>query len=455
MIQLSNKTKRVALKSAVVLTLATNLAPCVIQPLVVYAGVTKLEPIHPDDKPEKSVSPWYTWQQSAKPWADDRSGNGAYSIQEAGCWVVSSAMLMAMAGLEKTADGRNITPHTVNDYMMKNGGFLGEGFIHNAPNSVSGGKFNLLESTFNQSFDDVVKRVNGGEYAMIFNGWHMVAVYRATNDKIFIMDPESAQFSGGKPRMEYVDRNYKMYAEENNQFLYDHPFAQVLYFKADKPSTESLTVDSEWSQADPSGGSSVGRVEKTTEGKKGTGSGGGWMPSEDFIPNMPKDRNYVETGRGASEWNNYIREWQRKQNDDFKEGTEGYQSVAKWKEERQQEVESRSIQSMRRGFTLAGIALSVLSGAFFIIYIWDRWNPFGIYLVQLLTRGRVKVIDGTKESASVASTSKSVRILTDYNVFGFMAIMSLVSVFMLSGTMYAIFAWFVEKIMQALGYLNL
>lgn len=436
-----------------ILTLVLSLVVVVssfVPSTVAFAGVVKYPALSPEDTLTKSVTPWYKWNQSQEPWADERSGNGAYSLQEAGCWVVSSAILMAMAGIDKLADGSNITPATVNSYMMKNGGFLGENFVHTAPNQVSGGRFTLIEAVFNDSFSNVKSRVSSGQYAMIFSGAHMVAVYRIQGDKILILDPESAQFNNGQPRMQYIDSSYNMRAENDNSLLYQHPFATVLYFKGEKPSTESRTVESAWSQSD---GGTTKTIEDANKGAEEV-KGGSWKFDEGYIPNMPKDRDYSKIGRGTEDWNNFLKKSQEKASEDFKEGSEDSIAIAKWKEERDFNLGKESVSFVRRGFMFVGIFIAFITSLFLVIYMFDRWNPVGISLLSLVTKDKVVVLGSNKFLDKSEYNVKSQVILTDLNIFIAVCILSLLSVLIINGTLYIFLTYLLDISKNILSNFN-
>lgn len=442
--------KRRFWKTLVTALMITTLTLGYLTPVTsVYAGIKTYPALNDGDTDEKSVTPWYQWNQDVLPWADDALGTSGQSgsLGAYGCWLTSFAMIGAMAKIEKTPDGKNWTPSTVNKYAADNGAFSGMYWTNNIPNVTTGGEIKVVsDGAF--KFNEIQSKLQEGYYAMIFSGSHMVACYRSNGDKIYILDPDSAQYNGGKPRMQYITSSGAMYAEDGT-YLYQHAFAQVLILQSSKvKSTESLTVDDAWSQASGDSGSS----KEETKTDSATSVSSAFTYSEDLLPNMPKNRDYGKELKGSDDWNRTIAEYQKRTNVDFVKGSDAAVSIAKWKEERETNIAKSTITGMRRALMVIGVGIFMVATLFTVIYIVDRWNFFGVSILAIVSGGRVRLTYSEDSLKSEVKNGKKIRLISDYNVFGWVAFFSLVGLSLVSGLLYQVMSSFVDIIVTILGY---
>ena len=452
-IKIFNKAKKVIQTLLIALLTLGYLVTSSVQ---VLAGPTLYPALSSKDTLEHSESPWYTWNQSQEPWGTQPLGQGGMTIQQAGCWCVSASMMVAMAGVTKTPDGKDLTPATANTWAANNGGYAGAGFIPKAwVEGVSQGKLQLAEELSGQSFQAIKSKIEEGYYVMWFNGAHMVFCYGTKGDKIIILDPESWQFNNGKPQLEYLDSSLNMVGENGASIFTGFSSAQVYAFKGEKKLQDGLKVGEDWNQADNGKSSKdADKGEKKSNKSNGIGSigGGYWEANEDDVPNMPKDRDYAkyEGNHGTQEWNDYVKEWQEKAKEDFKKGSEDSISVAKWREERDHNIKKTAIDKARKVYMLLGAFVIGFAVIFGLIYWLDRWNPFGIQIIEKVSKGRVRVYSGKDNIGDV--TQGKVRIINDYTILVYIAIMTLIGVLILSGVLQQALNWAYQFITDLISH---
>lgn len=191
------------------------------------------------------------------------------------------------------------------------------------------------------------------------------------------------------------------------------------------------------------------------------GGGAPFIPNEADIPNMPKDRDWKEFSQNIvagqltpeelealnKNYNAY-NENPYKVSEQFEEGSDEAQSIAKWKEERDSDIAKTSINWVRRWYMGIGIFVAFSAGFFLTAYVFDRFNPTGFSILEALTKGKFKVIGYIPPNGDKFYKQSKQRILTDYNVMVVIAVLSLVSIVILSGWMYNIFAELIRFIMS-------
>lgn len=211
-------------------------------------------------------------------------------------------------------------------------------------------------------------------------------------------------------------------------------------------------TDEDVPEVDGTGG---GKVSSGSEGEesKGGKTTSQFEYSEDLIPNMPKDRDYKEVDSTLEKL--FSDEYKKKVKEDFAEGTDAARSIANWKLERQSTIDRQAVSVLRSAFAMVGFGILGLAAFMYILYFIDRWNVFGFSIIAIATRGFIRVTDGTDTVSDLkvkSHTGKKRRvILTDWNVFGFVALLSFISVAILSGWAYELFGWISTTIMNILN----
>lgn len=188
------------------------------------------------------------------------------------------------------------------------------------------------------------------------------------------------------------------------------------------------------------------------------GGGGAWYPNEGDIPNMPTYRDYKEDVKGnatGSTYMDYLQAHGYLQNvdKDFATGSDARVSIAKWKEERETSISKGTITLMRRILMVIGVGIFLVTALLTALYVLDRWNFFGVSIIALLTGGKVLLTYSEKVDKEALNDKKK-RYLSDYNVFGWVAFLSLVGLVVVSGIGYSVMSMFVELIMKVLGFIK-
>ena len=273
----------------------------------------------------------------------------------------------------------------------------------------------------------------------IAGGSHQVCIDKIENGKIYILD------SGNWGTT--LDDHYGGVIQGYYRFkMKDGTKGKDLPVISDHP-------DGSWAngkKAKPSKSENEGKL--TKEMKDYEGGGGAWNPDEGDIPNMPKDRDYAkyEGNHGTQEWNDYVKEWQEKAKEDFKKGSEDSISVAKWREERDHNIKKNAIDKARKVYMLLGAFVIGFAVIFGLIYWLDRWNPFGIQIIEKVSKGRVRVYSGKDNIGDV--TQGKVRIINDYTILVYIAIMTLIGVLILSGVLQQALNWAYQFITDLISH---
>lgn len=277
------------------------------------------------------------------------------------------------------------------------------------------------------------------------SGLHAIAVDKIEGDDIYILDSGNwglklSDYYGNESVVGYTAFKMKDGTKAKDlPVLQEHPDGNLNGAKASAPERAL-----------------------TNEQKNYVGGGGVWNPNENDIPNMPTYREYLELknqGKASSSANykDFVEKLNGEQvKEDFKEGSEGAMSITKWKEEREVNLAKQAVDDIRMANMLVGIILAVSTAPLVLIYWFDRFNPFGVSLLHMLSGGRLRVMNGREyeEYKKFSKESKPFRALNDVNIFVYIAIISLVVAFIISGQMYAWVSVLVNWLQQLWGYVS-
>lgn len=365
------------------------------------------------------------------------------------CMIYSMTYVFLKAGVVQIGT----TPTDVHDIIydsMKDYGWTNYDLL---TDKDMGGVLELAETgTFynNKVSSAKVKELWNNGYLLILNvpitgGLHAIVVDKIEGEDIYILD-------SGNWGLKLSD----YYGNE-----------AVLGYQAFKMKDGTKASDLPVLQEHPDGNlggprSATKDVALSNEQKNYVGGGGVWVPNENDIPNMPTYREYLEMknsgqASGYSNYKDFIDKLNSEQvKEDFAEGTEGAMSIAKWKEEREVNLAKKAVDDIRMANMLVGIILAVSTAPLVLMYWFDRFNPFGVSLLHMLSGGRIRVMNGREyEEYKKGSNGKMpFRAINDVNIFVYIAVISLVVAFIISGQMYAWVSVLVDWLQQLWGYVS-
>lgn len=175
-----------------------------------------------------------------------------------------------------------------------------------------------------------------------------------------------------------------------------------------------------------------------------------WEPDEDAIPNMPSFREYeAQAANGLTSWEDYTALYldPEQVEEDFKVGSEAAASIAKWKEEVSERKTASTVSVARRTLMLTGVFMAIFGAIVNILYVIDRLNPLGFSIISIMTKGKVSSIGSTEYLTDVKKKT-TIRMLTDKNIFIWVAIFGFASSFLISGLAYEYLGMFTNFIIE-------
>ena len=154
-----------------------------------------------------------------------------------------------------------------------------------------------------------------------------------------------------------------------------------------------------------------------------------WKPSEDKIPNMPKDRDFKDTDK-------LDKLFLTKAELDSKE----VQGIQKWVEENESKFDSVLITGVRRLLALVGLLLVILPAVWLVAYTFDLWVWVGNSpAFNFVTFGKARVdYDACKESWWFSRTKKKagIKYFATGDLIMWSGILSLVGIGLINGYIY-------------------
>lgn len=171
-----------------------------------------------------------------------------------------------------------------------------------------------------------------------------------------------------------------------------------------------------------------------TEPVKNSGNGGNapvtnWKPSEDKIPNMPKDRDFKDTEK-------LDKLFMTKAELDTKE----LQGIKKWQQEVSASYDDVAITGVRRLLALCGLLLVLLPAIWLVAYTFDLWVWVGNSpAFNLVTFGKARVdYSACKESWWFSRTKKQagIKYFAVGDLIVWSGVLSLVGIMLINGYIY-------------------
>lgn len=154
-----------------------------------------------------------------------------------------------------------------------------------------------------------------------------------------------------------------------------------------------------------------------------------WKPSEDMIPNMPKDRDFKDVDK-------LDKLFMTKDQLDSKE----LQGVQKWIQENESSYDSMLITSVRRLLATIGLMLTILPAIWLVAFTFDLWVWVGNSpAFNFVTFGKARVdYNACKESWWFSKTKKKagIKYFAAGDLILWVSILSLVGVGLINGYIY-------------------
>lgn len=410
------------------------------------------------------------WNQNIdaypRPPLSKRTGNLMFGMGKVDSWTSHACMIFAgtkmliQAGIVPFGT----TPTDIHDKLYDDGNYQSNGFAnyYTFTDSYPQLQFELWDQghVANHGYEATVaemkKRWEAGEYIIIdvlwVGGHHVINFdYIDKDGKIVVSDSAFGSF--------YLDDIYT--PSGSNPLAGFAAFSPV----GDTPkSTEGLSIIASSKAGKPTkidgslandkqGTDDNESAEKAVQMQGGTGI---WQVDEDAIPNMPPiTREFLDkqvANGGTTDMSILMTDpssWidEDEVREDFKEGTDAATGIAKWKEEVSERKHTSGVNVARRTIMLVGVFAAILGAILNILYAIDRLNPFGVSFISLLTRGRVRSIGAVEYAEDLKEESKA-RLLTDKNIFFWVALSGFVASFLISGLAYEWFGVFINFVVE-------
>jgi hypothetical protein len=138
-------------------------------------------------------------------WKNEYLGNSKTTIGKAGCAMSSVSAMLAAKGVK--INGQDANPHTLNQYLTKNGGYSGDNLNWGA---VKGLDFNYKGQI--SSKDQMISNIKAGNNLILNVGHHWVLATGVTDKGYTVMNPG---------RMDPNVKNFYTFGEVQKASVYE------------------------------------------------------------------------------------------------------------------------------------------------------------------------------------------------------------------------------------------
>lgn len=190
------------------------------------------------------------------------------------------------------------------------------------------------------------------------------------------------------------------------------------------------------------------KEDASSTAEKVRSEGGGWVPDENALPNMPKDRDFKDSDETLNKF------FADAKSLSAEEGL----GIERWKSEREADLMEQSITWTRRFFMLLSLLLLIYPAVLLFAYMFDLWFMFGDSpAMRAVTFGKLAIdVDRHRNGLWFADKATNKRLKVKRmgvgDVLVWSGIFSFVGVLMMGGYIYAQFGNLTEFIMTAVGY---